>query len=62
MGSQPVGEVSGFPADQHIHRPVPVGQIDQHRAVVMPMAQRELVDTQYRDPADRRIRQPADHA
>ena len=26
----------GFPTDQHIHRPVPAGQVDQHRAVMVP--------------------------
>jgi hypothetical protein len=38
MGAQPVREVLGFPTDQHIDRPVPAGQVDQHRAVVMTAA------------------------
>ncbi len=36
---------------------MPAGQVDQHRAVVVPPAQRELIDTEHRHPADRRIRQ-----
>ena len=35
--AEPVGEVLGFPTDQHIHRPVTVGQVDQHRAVTVPV-------------------------
>ena len=61
VGAEPAGEVSGFPTDQHIHRPVTVGQVDQHRAVMVPSAQRELIDTEHSDLPDRGIRQAADH-
>jgi len=53
VGSQPVGEVAGFPTEEHIDRPVPGGKVDQHRAVVVAAAERELVDTEDRHPADR---------
>ena len=62
VGAQPAGEVAGLPTDEHIHRPMSVGQIDQHRAVVMPAAQRELINTKHSHPADRRIRQRPDQA
>jgi len=40
---------------------LPVGQVDQHRAVLVAAAQRELIDAQDRHLADRGIRQGADH-
>ena len=39
MGAEPVGEVAGFPAQEHVNRSVPVGQVDQHRAVLVAAAQ-----------------------
>jgi len=41
VGAQPVGEVAGFPAQEHVDRAVPGGQVDQHRAVLVAAAQRE---------------------
>jgi len=35
---------------------VPTGEIDQHRAVTVPPARRELIHTKNRYQADRRIR------
>ncbi|HEY4992538.1 MAG TPA: hypothetical protein VII33_10695 [Nakamurella sp.] len=60
MSAQPVGEVAGFPAEEDVDRSVPVGQVDQHRAVVVAAAQRELIDAEDRHLADRWIRQGAD--
>ncbi len=60
VSAQPVGEDGGVPAQENIDRAVPVGQVDQHRAVLMAAAQRELVDAQNRHLADRWIRQAAD--
>jgi len=39
---------------------VPAGQVDQHRAVVVPAAQREPINPEHRHPAERRIWQRAD--
>ena len=58
---EPVGEVAGLSAEEHIDRPASAGNVDQHRAVVVPAAQRELVDAEHPDSADRWIRQRADH-
>jgi hypothetical protein len=35
MATEPVGEVGGVPAQEHVDRAVPVGQVDQHRAVLV---------------------------
>ena len=60
METEPVGEVGGFPTQKDVDRSVPVGQIDQHRAVVVAAAHRELVDAQDRHLANRWVRQGAD--
>ncbi len=62
VGAQPAGEVLGLPALEHIHRPVAAGQVDQHRAVMMAAAQREIIHPEHPHPTDRRIRQPADYS
>jgi hypothetical protein len=59
--AQPVGEDGGFPAQENIDGSVPVGQVDEHRAVPMAAAQCELVDAQDHHLADRWVRQAADH-
>lgn len=60
VGAEPVGEVCCVPPDQHVHRSVPAGQIDQHRAVMMTATQRELINTKNSYQPDRRIRQATD--
>ena len=35
METEPVGEIGGFSAQEHVARSVPVGQVDQHRAVLV---------------------------
>ncbi len=62
VGTQPIGEVSSVPTVQDIHRPIPVAQVDQHRAVISSATHREFIDTQHRHRPDRRVRQVADPA
>jgi hypothetical protein len=61
MQTEPTGEVVGFPAQEHVDRAMLVGQVDQHRAVLVAAAQCELIDAQDRHRADRWIGQGADH-
>ena len=61
METEPIREVGGLPAQEHVDRTVHVGQVDQYRAVVAAAAQRELVDAEHRHQADRWIRQRPDH-
>ena len=62
METEPVGEVAGFPAQEHVDRAVPGGHVDQHRAVLVAAAQCELVNAQDRHLADRWIGQGADQS
>ena len=52
METEPVGEIGGFSAQEHVDRSVPVGQVDEHGAVLVAAAQRELVDAEDRHLAD----------
>jgi hypothetical protein len=47
--AQPGGRCAGFAVRQHVHGPVGV-HVDQNRAVRGAAADREVVDTQHRDP------------
>jgi hypothetical protein len=62
VGTQPVGEVPGASAVQDVHRPIPVAEVNKHRAVVTSTSPGEFVDPKDRHRPDGRIGQPADLA
>jgi hypothetical protein len=59
MLTQPRGERFRSPVRQHIHRTAHA-QVDEHGAVDMPPAQREIIHAEYRNRPDLRVRQRAD--
>ena len=60
MLAQPPGEGVGLAVGEQVHRAVGV-HVDQHRAVHLPAAQREVVHPEHRHRPHRRVGQPADH-
>ena len=59
MGQQPRGERVGLPISKHVDRAMG-GHVDQHGAVDMPAAQREIVHSQHPHPTDLRVGERTD--
>ena len=59
MRLEPRGERAGLAVGEQVDR-MPVGHVDQDRAVVMPPPEREIVHAEHRHRRDRRVGQAAD--